>query len=211
MGSDRPDRNDATFASVAEHAQGAAIGLRDTVTLLGGERLGAGVVVDGNRLNGSHGGVGEIVVLRHVRGIDQTHGIGSQMAEWAHERIAEGELPGDHPLRALTGEAVTGRVVLDLARQGDPECAAIVARAARRLSRIAGVFGSLFDPQRIIVSGAIADGIEGVLEISRRTLPKELDLPAPELVASTLGADVVSIGAVAAAREAARDQALHIG
>lgn len=78
------------------------------------------------------------------------------------------------------------------------------------LARIAGVFCSLYDPQRIVIAGGAANGLDGVIDVARRRLPKELDLPAAEIVASTLGADVVSIGAVAAAVEAAREGALHI-
>ncbi len=202
--------NDATLASVAEHARGAAVGLQDTVTLLAGERLGAGVVVGGNQLHGAHGGVGEIVALRHLGGIDEAYGIGHQIEAWARERLADGSLPEGHPLRLLPEEDVTGRAVLDLARRGDPDSGAIVERAGAVLARIAGVLGGLYDPQRIVVSGAIASGIDQVLEAARLRLPAELDLPAPELVASSLGADVVSIGAVAAALAAARDGALHI-
>jgi hypothetical protein len=41
-------------------------------------------------------------------------------------------------------------------------------------------------------------------------LPRELDLPVPEIVASTLGADIVSLGAVRAAVESARERALDL-
>lgn len=202
--------NDAVLASVAEHARGAAVGLRNTVTLLAGHRLGAGVVIDGTLLRGTHGGVGEIVALRHLRGIDDSHGIGHNLETWAAELVASGTLPANHPLRALPPHAVTARAVIDLARAGDPQTRALVERAGATLARIAGVFGSLYDPQRIIVSGGLAPGVEEMLTIARRLLPAELDLPAPEIVASSLGADVVSIGAVAAALESARDGALHI-
>lgn len=202
--------NDAVLASVAEHARGAAVGLRNTVTLLAGHRLGAGVVVDGHVLRGAHGGVGEVVVLRHLRGVDDAHGIGHHLEAWAGEAVASGSLPSDHPLRQLPPDAVTARAVIDLARAGDPEAGALVERAGATLARIAGVFGSLYDPERIVISGGLAAGVEELLKVARRLLPSELDLPAPELVASSLGADVVSIGAVAAALESARDGALHI-
>ena len=203
--------NDASLASVAEHAHGAAVGLHDTVTLLAGDRFGAGVVVDGNRLHGAHGGVAETLVLRNLEGVGEAYGIGYQIGAWARARVAAGDLPAGHALRQLPAEAVTAPVVLELASQGDAESVAIAERAGMVLSRIAGVFGSLYDPERIIIAGAVADGIEEVLEVARSRLPGELDLPAPELVASALGADVVSVGAVAAALEAARDGALHIG
>ena len=202
--------NDAVLASVAEHARGAAVGLRNTVTLLAGERLGAGVVIDGILLRGAHGGVGELVVLRHLRGVDEAYGIGHQLEAWAGEAVASGSLAADHPLRALPPDAVTARAVIELARAGDPASHALVERAGAVIARIAGVFGSLYDPERIIVSGGLAAGVEELLVVARRLLPDELDLPAPELVASSLGADVVSIGAVAAALESARDGALQI-
>ena len=201
--------NDAVLASVAEHARGAAVGLRNTVTLLAGQRLGAGVVIDGSLLRGAHGGVGELVVIRHLRGVDAAYGIGNRLEAWAVEAVTSGTLPADHPLRLLPADAVTARAVIDLARAGDPACRALVERAGAALARIAGVFGSLYDPERIIVSGGLAAGVEELLVVARRLLPDELDLPAPELVASSLGADVVSIGAVAAALESARDGALE--
>ena len=203
--------NDAVLASVAEHTRGAAVGLQNTVTLLAGQRLGAGVVIDGTLLRGAHGGVGEVVVLRHLRGVDAAHGIGHHLEAWAVEAVASGSLPADHPLRALAPDAVTARAVIDLARAGDPVGRELVERAGATLARIAGVFGSLYDPERIVVSGGLAAGVEELLVVARRLLPDELDLPAPELVASSLGADVVSIGAVAAALECARDGALHVG
>ena len=78
------------LASVAEQARGAAVGLRNTVTLLAGHRLGAGVVVDGTLLRGAHGGVGELVVVRHLRGVDAAYGIGHRLEAWAAEAVASG-------------------------------------------------------------------------------------------------------------------------
>jgi len=72
------------------------------------------------------------------------------------------------------------------------------------LGVVTGMFGSLYDPRRVIVSGAIAHGAAGLIRAARAALPDELDLPVPELVASELGADVVCIGAVAASVDAAR-------
>jgi predicted NBD/HSP70 family sugar kinase len=203
--------NDAVLASVAEHTRGAAVGLRNTVTVLAGERLGAGVVIDGTLLRGAHGGVGEVVVIRHLRGVDAAYGIGHHLEAWAAEEVSSGTLPADHPLRTAAPDAVSARAVVDLARAGDPVGRGLVERAGATLARIAGVFGSLYDPERIVVSGGLAAGVEELLVVARRLLPDELDLPAPELVASSLGADVVSTGAVAAALESARDGALHVG
>jgi hypothetical protein len=66
----------------------------------------------------------------------------------------------------------------------------------------------MYDPARVIICGAVAESIEPVLSAARRILPDELHLPAPEILASTLGAEVVSAGAVATARKAARERAV---
>lgn len=78
------------------------------------------------------------------------------------------------------------------------------------MAGVVGIFGSLFDVDRVIVSGAIAAGAGPIIDAAIAALPRALDLPAPEIVASGLGADIVSIGAVAAAVEAARENALDL-
>lgn len=196
--------NDAYLAAVAEHSTGAAQGLEDYVSLLAGERLGAGVAVDGRILRGAHGGVAEMVAFDHVTGVGGAWGLGYRAAQWAREAVAAGEVAVDSPLRRLRAVDVDGRHVLELAAAGDPDALRIAARVGELLAVITGVFGSLFDPRRVIVSGAVAEGIAPVIDAARRALPAELDLPVPDLVASPLGADVVSIGAVAAAVQTAR-------
>ncbi len=128
------------------------------------------VVVDGHLLRGLHGGVGEMYALIHVEGIGEADGLGSIVARWARE----------------------------LARGGDDVALELVRRTGERLARIAGFFGGFYDPERIIVGGAVAAEVQGVIDVAQELLPGELHLPEPELVASVLGADVVAVGAVEA-------------
>lgn len=102
------------------------------------------------------------------------------------------------------------RRVLELAAAGDADARRLAERAGGVLARIVSVLGSMFDPQRVIVSGAVSAGVADVVADARAALPTDLDLPAPELVASHLGADVVVIGAVAAASDIARSGALEV-
>lgn len=196
--------NDAYLAAAAERMSGAAAGCDDFVTLLAGERLGAGICVDGRILRGAHGGVGETVAFDHVIGVGGAWGLGYRAAEWAREAVAAGDVAAGSPLAVLKPDALDGRQVLELAAAGDADALKIAERVGGLLAIVTGVFGSLFDPRRVIIAGAVAAGIQPVLEAARRALGDELDLPAPELCASPLGADVVSIGAVAAALESAR-------
>lgn len=200
--------NDASLAAVAEGSVGAAVGCRDYIALLAGSRLGAGVVVDGHLLRGSHGGVGEMVAFDHVDGVHGAEGLGSRASDLARELVRSGKATAG--LRGVALEALDARTVLGMAAQGDADARRIVDRVGLTLARIVSVLGSMFDPERVVVSGAIADGVDEVVAAARRSLPTDLDLPAPELVASTLGGEVVVIGAVAAAVASARERVLDV-
>lgn len=202
--------NDASLAAFAEAEWGAARGCDDYVTLLAGDRLGAGVVVDGHLLRGRHGGVGEMVAFDHVEGVGSADGLGIRATRLAAQAVAAGEVGPRSPLGALTADSLDGRAVLEVAHAGDPIGQRIVQQVGDVLARVVSVLGSMYDPQRVIVSGAIAEGIGGVVDAARRSLPTDIDLPAPELVASTLGADIVVRGAVAAAAARARAAALTV-
>ncbi|TGY34315.1 ROK family protein [Microbacterium laevaniformans] len=203
-------KNDAQLAAAAEGTGGEAVGCRDYVALLAGERLGAGVVVDGHLLHGAHGGVGEMFAFDFIRDVDSAFGLGPTLERLAREAIAkaETETTERRGLAAMDPAQVHGRDVLELAAGGDPLAIEITDAIGRVLARIVGVLGNMFDPERVIVCGAIADGIQPVLDAAQRTLAAQIHLPAPTLLRSRLGGDVVIRGALARARDSARATAL---
>ena len=189
--------NDASLAAVAEGSVGAAVGLRDFVTVLSGEFLGAGAVVDGNLLRGAHGGVAEMVAFDHVVGVEDAGGLGVRISRWAQEADPVRRDLAGRRARPTPGppRPTAGRCSRSPGRATGTR-SVLVARAGRVLSIIAGVFGSLFDPRRVILSGMAPADAADLVDAARASLSLELDLPAPELVASELGGDVVCIGAV---------------
>lgn len=203
-------KNDAQLAAAAEGTGGEAVGCRDYVALLAGERLGAGVVVDGHLLHGAHGGVGEMFAFDFIRDVDSAFGLGPTLERLAREAIAkaETETTERRGLAAMDPAQVHGRDVLELAAGGDPLAIEITDAIGHVLARIVGVLGNMFDPERVIVCGAIADGIQPVLDAAQRTLAAQIHLPAPTLLRSHLGGDVVIRGALARARDSARATAL---
>jgi predicted NBD/HSP70 family sugar kinase len=204
-------KNDAQLAAIAEGAIGAAIECRDYVALLASERFGGGVVVDGHVLHGAHGGVGEGVVFDHITGVETAVGLPYSLQDQAREAVAAGEIAVDGPVGRLVAEGrIDPRLVLTLAASGDADALRVTDRVGAVVARIVGVLGSMYDPARVIVCGAVAESIEPVLAAARRILPEELHLPAPQILASTLGAEVVSAGAVATARRAARERAVPL-
>lgn len=204
-------KNDAQLAAIAEGAEGAAIGCRDYVALLASERFGGGVVVDGHVLHGAHGGVGEGVVFDHIVGVGSAFGLRYAVQDQVRAAVDEGEIAADSAVgRLVEADRIDPRLVLTLAASGDADAALVTSRVGATVARIVGVLGSMYDPTRVIVCGAVAESIEPVLTAARRILPEELHLPAPEILASTLGAEVVSRGAVATARRAAREHAVPL-
>lgn len=203
-------KNDAQLAAAAEGTGGEAVGCRDYVALLAGERLGAGVVVDGHLLHGAHGGVGEMFAFDFIRDVDSAFGLGPTLERLARDAIAEvaTDAAARRGLAAMDPGRVHGRDVLELAAGGDPLAIEITDAIGRVLARIVGVLGNMFDPERVIVCGAIADGIQPVLDAAQRTLAAQIHLPAPTLLRSHLGGDVVIRGALARARDSARSTAL---
>ncbi|MBB3159447.1 putative NBD/HSP70 family sugar kinase [Microbacterium proteolyticum] len=202
--------NDATLAAVAEHSHGAAVGCDDFVALLAGERFGAGISVDGRLLRGTHGGAGETVAFDRVEGVGSAWGLAPRCVDAARAALASGSLPSDSALRDLDPETIEAKTVLDLAAAGDAGALAVAREVGRALAGVAAVFGSLFDVERVIVSGAIAAGAGPIIAAAIEAIPDSLHLPPPRIIASTLGPDIVSIGAVAAAVEAARTRALDL-
>jgi predicted NBD/HSP70 family sugar kinase len=204
-------KNDALLAAVAEGSQGAAVGCRDYVALLAGERFGGGVVVDGQLLHGAHGGVGEGVVFDHIIGVGSAFGLSYALQDEVRAAASNGDISRERPIGRLAGaRRVDPRTVLALAADGDADAVLVCSRVGETLSRVVGVLGSMYDPARVIICGAVAESIEPVLAAARAVLPSQLHLPAPELLASTLGAEVVSLGAVATARRAAQERAVPL-
>jgi predicted NBD/HSP70 family sugar kinase len=196
--------NDANLAATAEGALGAGRGTRSFAALLSGERFGAGIIVDGALVRGRHGGAGEMRVLEFVEGVGSAEGLASLAREWAREGGVAAGGPGSSGSGfAGAGSSGVGLVaaptaedVFESADRGDALSLAIVDRLGDRLARVCFVLASLLDVERVIVSGAIAAAAETVVAKASRVLENDSYQPVPEIVASSLGADVVVLGAI---------------
>ncbi len=202
--------NDALLAAVAEGSVGGGVGSSDFVTFLSGERFGAGIVVDGRLLRGAHGGVGEMLGLDLVAGAGGVDGLGLRAARLARAAVADGNVLPGSPLLRVESEQIDGKIVLEAARDGDPDARRVVTEVGGVLARIVGLVASLFDPERVIIAGGVAPGADGIIAAAREELPALLHLPVPHLVRSELGAGVVSIGAVQHALSSVRASILDL-
>jgi predicted NBD/HSP70 family sugar kinase len=202
--------NDANLAAIAEGALGAGVGASSYIALMSGERFGAGYVVDGHLVRGTRGGAGELRLLTLVEGVGSTHGIAALLREWAIEMRDSGTLDEPSPLVTTPGADLGAEVVFRAAESGDRAALQLIDRMAERLARISAVLGGLLDVERIVFSGAVAASLDLLLPRTAARLDELTHPPAPDLVASPLGGGVVSLGALARARDIVRTNAIAI-
>jgi predicted NBD/HSP70 family sugar kinase len=202
--------NDANLAALAERWVGRGQGKRHFITLLAGERLGAGVVDQGRLFRGSSGRGGEMNWLDFVDGVGSADGIAMLSRQWAFEELSSGTSLQSTILRNLSASEITPQQVFAAARDGDPLAGAVIKRLGHRFARVSAVLAEVFDTDLIIVAGGVASAIEPILEVIRQELPDLVDPPVPQVVASTLGHAVVSTGAIRRAIDHVQDHALEI-
>jgi predicted NBD/HSP70 family sugar kinase len=179
--------NDANLAAIAEHWQGAAVGMGDVVFVLAGLSPGAGSLINGRLHRGFGGAAGEIGAL-HLLGQEATP-----------ERLLS---TTGKPLDPLD-EAAVARV-LTLAREGDEVAKVAMDRFLRRLVHDVAALVLAIDPQLVVVGGWAA-GLDDVLEPLREQLALYC-LRAPEVALSSLGEDVVALGALRLALDQVEEQ-----
>lgn len=183
--------NDANLAAIAEGAVGAGVGASSFVSLLAGERFGAGIIAGGVLVRGAHGGAGELHLLDYVEGVGSADGLARLARTWAEEARATGVLAGTALEAASEAEDVFAA-----ARSGDTQALVITARLAFLLARVCVVVGGILDAERIIIGGAVAPAAAAILDDAALHLKELSHGQAPELIASPLGSEAVGLGAI---------------
>jgi len=202
--------NDANLAALAERWVGQGQGKRHFITLLAGERLGAGVVDQGQLFRGSSGRGGEMNWLDFVDGVGSADGIAMLSRQWALDGLNSSVGPQSTILGKLPASEITPQEVFAAAQDGDPLASAVIRRLGHRFARVSAVIAEVFDTDLIIFAGGVASAMEPILDVIRQELPDLVDPPAPQVVASLLGHAVVSTGAIRHAIDHVQDHALEI-
>ena len=206
--------NPGMAAIVAESWVGAATGARHAICLWVGERVFAGLMLDGKPWAGAHGLAGSAawLALNPVERQDYRR-FGSLAAEVSHAGIARRLCwrieSGDRSSvldQAGKLEDITASHVLAGARAGDGVAISVVRDTAKYLGMAIANLASAIDPDVIVLAGELAAAGDLLFtpiaqECSRR-LPPSL-VPEFRLELSTLGAHSVAIGAARLASLAA--------
>ena len=207
--------NDANCAMLAEWRHGAAVGASDAVMMTVGTGIGGGVVVNGQLLRGSTGGgaeLGHIVVqlggppcqgdcpgTGHLESFASGNALGRAGLEAAHAA------PDSALGRALSGgREITGAVVGELARDGDPGARAAIELIGRRLGAGMVSLVNIFNPEVLVVGGgavALGDMLLDPArdEVLRHAMPSLRE--AVRVVPAQFGSDAGLLGAAVLAIE----------
>jgi glucokinase len=103
------------------------------------------------------------------------------------------ELAGGEPTR------VTGPIVTEAAKRGDPVAVRVLAEVGRRLGEGMAGLVNVLDPDIVVVGGGVIEAGELILEPARRAFVESVegpgDRPEVPIVAADLGNDAGAIGA----------------
>ena len=201
--------NDATVAGVAESVSGVSAGIDNSIFLTLGTGVGAGIIINGKPYSGSHGAGSELghMIIQAEGGIPCTCGNVGCVDRYcsATSLIRDGKAAiAENPQGALAvrvgndPEKITAKDVIDLAKEGDPECAAIFDRFIHYLCVTLVSIIHSFDPEIIVIGGGVSHAGQFLLDAIEKKLPAMpmyKTLPYANVVLASLGNDAGIIGA----------------
>jgi predicted NBD/HSP70 family sugar kinase len=190
--------NEANLGGLAEARSGAARGARGAVYIRVGHGVSAGLIINGAVYRGVTGKAGQI---GHVT-IDENGPICRCGSRGCLDTLAGGpallELFRDDPgMQRL-------RDLLVRADSGDASARRVIADAGRHIGIAAASLCNLFDPERLVIGGELAQAGEILLAPMRHALERSALAGmegVPEIVQGELGERAELLGALALAIE----------
>jgi predicted NBD/HSP70 family sugar kinase len=176
--------NDVNLAAIGERDEGAGRDVASFVFVSVGTGLGAGVVVGGELLAGSHGAAGELDLMRPAASGDDPSA--PAIREYAAETAG----------RARARRPTDTVEIFALARDGDAWALDVVAEVARRVCAHVVPIAAIVDPELVVLGGGIGGNGDLLLPPLREMLERELPFP-PTVLTSQLRDDAVLTGALA--------------
>ena len=184
--------NDANAAALGEAWLGAGRGLQHFLMLTLGTGVGGGVIIAGTILHGAHGYAGELghtVVDPHgpLCGCGSYGCLEQFTSGAAVARMAE-------PHYGKT----TAKAVALAARRGEPQALEVYHRVGRYLGIACASFANLFNPQAVVLGGAMARAFDLFSETMHTTMRERTFLEVYNglrLVPAECGNDAGGLGA----------------
>ena len=182
--------NDANAAAMSERVSGVARNLSHFAYLYFGAGLGLGIVSGGQVQRGAFGNAGEIghitVPVSGGAGVLERH----VSRRSVQEHLADAGI-----------SAATGNDLAKLYDDADPVLMRWLENAARPLSHAIAIVENLFDPQTVVLGGAMPDKVLDHLiaqtTLSPRSVSNRADRALPRMMRGTGGRMSATLGAAA--------------
>ncbi len=197
--------NDANAGTLGEWLFGAGRNVNDLLYVNIGTGIGGGIISGGKLVRGWRNLAGEI---GHMT-VKPDGPVCTCGRKGCLEALASGNAIGREGTERF-GRPTTSEEVFALAAQGNPVAKQILDQAVDALAFAIGAAANLFNPQRVILGGGVAEAPEALLlQPLREKLPRYL-LPQVskglEVLRAQLGYDAGIMGAIALALIAAREE-----
>ncbi len=206
--------NDATCATVAEWAFGAAAGVTDAVMVTLGTGIGGGIIAGGHVVRGASGFGGEIghmvvdptgpVCPCGKRGCWERFASGSGLGRLARDAAHAGRLDEVVSLAGGDAEWVRGEHVTMAAQAGDAGALAVLGELGWWLALGLSNLALVLDPAVMVYGGGLVETVTLVLDEVQAAFDELLEghayRPEVKIVPAQLGERAGAIGAALVAR-----------
>jgi glucokinase len=208
--------NDANAAAWAEYRFGAARGAEVVVMVTLGTGIGGGLVVSGTLYRGAYGVGCEYGHMSIVpdgrrcacgnRGCWEMYASGTALAHDARELAAVAPVAAHRLLQLAEGdpERLTGPLVTQAAREGDPAAIEIYTAMGRWLGRGLANLAAVLDPSVFVIGGGVSEAGDLLLRPARDTFAETLTgrgfRPVAKVRLAELGPEAGLVGAADLAR-----------
>ena len=174
--------NDSDAAALGETHFGVARGLSSVVLLTLGTGLGAGIVLQGKLVQGSHGAAGEFghITLEPAgrwctcgrQGCVEAYVSATGVRRTVFELLAQRVEPS--PLRAVSFADLTTDRIAELANAGDVIAIAAFERTGSVLGRVIANVVAAFDPDAVVLSGGLVNAGDLLVAPARRSFERHV-------------------------------------
>lgn len=182
--------NDANAAAMAERMNGVARGFDSFAYLYFGQGLGLGLVQNGQIIQGAFGNAGEIGHIQVL--VDET----SVELESAASRLSAQTFLANHGLSVTDMDEL-----ISLYSSANRHLMAWLEQAAKALSPALLIIENLFDPETVILGGAmpdlLLDHIIARTSLPERSISNRPDRSHPRVMRGTSGRMTATLGAAA--------------
>jgi glucokinase len=208
--------NDANAAVWAEHRFGAGRGESHLVMVNLGTGIGGGIVLDGRVIRGRFGIAGEFGHMQVVpdgircecgnRGCWEQYASGNALVREARALMSAGSPVVSDLFDRVGGrpEDLTGPLVTEAARDGDPLARELLGEIGRWLGIGMADLAAALDPGTFVIGGGVSAAAELLLDPAREAFRRQLTgrgyRPEAHIVAAELGNEAGLVGAADLAR-----------